>query len=80
MKGSVSTDAMQELVNELYQQAKGKGYENLSPKYSLFTISLDKIDDNVCFYGDINEAEGLFITSPISPQAIVKVDSIIAQD
>ena len=80
MKGNVTSESMQELVNELYQQAKQNVYENLSPIYSLFTISLDKIDDNVRFYGDINERDGLFITSKISPSAFIRVDKLVAEE
>ena len=49
MKGGATPSAVQELVNELYQQAKGKGFENLSPNYSLFTIDVKSIDRNVRF-------------------------------
>lgn len=78
MKGGVTKNAVQELANELYQQAKQKGYTNLSSIYCLFTIDLNKIDKNVRFYGDINEAEGLFITSPIKPKAFTKITKIEA--
>ena len=80
MKGGISQNAMQELIDELYQQAKQRGYANLSPEYSLFQIDLSKIDDNVRFYGDINEAEGLFITSVIKPNAFVNISTITAQE
>ena len=80
MKGGVTQNDIQELVDELYQQAKQKGYTNLSPEYSLFTIDLGKIDDNVRFYGDINEAEGLFITSPIRPDSFVNISPFTARE
>lgn len=79
MKGGVTAESIQELVNELYQQAKQRGYSNLSPEYSMFTIDLNKIDGNVRFYGDINEADGLFITNAISPNCFSDVQRIIAE-
>lgn len=80
MKGSISQSDIQELVNELYTQAKNKGYKNLSQEYSLFTIDVGKINNNVKFYGDINEKEGIFITNKVNPSAIIKVSHINAQE
>ena len=78
IKGDADDKSIQDLARELYQQAKQKGYSNLTSLYSLFAIDLNKIDKNVHFYGDINEEEGLFITSPIKPQAITKISEINA--
>lgn len=80
MKGTAAQKSIQELVNELYQQAKQRGYSNLTPQYSLFVIDLSKIDNNVRFYGDINEKEGLFITSPILPNSFAKIEKITAKE
>ena len=78
IKGRATANDIQELANELYQQAKQKGYPDLSKEYSLFKIDLSKIDNSVRFYGDINEEQGLFVLSPISPQAIAGIKRITA--
>lgn len=80
MKETISDNDKQDLINTLYQQAKQRGYDNLSPNYTLFTIEVNKIPTYIRFYGDINEENGLFITHPILPDAFSKIEHYVAQE
>lgn len=80
MKETISKGDKQNLINTLFHQAKQKGYDNLSPNYTMFIISVNQIPTNVRFYGDINEENGLFITHQISPNAFSAIEHYVAQD
>ena len=79
IEGDATMEEIQELVNSLYAQAIMKGYKNLTPDYTLFTIDLNSIPNSTRFYYDINEPKGLYTKQPISPSCIIDKKDIKAR-
>ena len=67
------------LAKDLFRQAVQKKIENLSPKYTLFSIDLKKVPEYTRFFYDVNEEFGLFCHIGISNKALSVIDHITIQ-
>ncbi|MGM9746445.1 MAG: hypothetical protein ACI30H_05765, partial [Paludibacteraceae bacterium] len=72
MVGKINNQYVQELVNTLYNQAKNKDIDNLTNEYTLFTLDLSLIKNDIRFFYDINEPKGAYTKQPI-PQSVISV-------
>ena len=79
-EGDITDVEIQRLANTLYEQAKRANIQNLSNIYVLFKIDLEKVNKDVRFFYDINEAKGLYTTKPINADAIFAVKNITANE
>ena len=79
-QGEPNKEELQRIVDDLYIQAKKKNIKNLNPNYTIFYIALNRLNDTIRFYYDINEPKGIFTKTPIPPEAFFKIENIEAEE
>ncbi len=78
-EGTSTEDDLQALVNSLYNQARKRETENLKTVYAIFVIDLKKLDENIRFYYDIYEPNGIYTITDIPSSVITFLRAMKAQ-
>lgn len=72
-RGSTEIKSIISLGKQLFLSNKSLGNNG---DYALFTLDLNKIDENVSFYIDPNYSKGIFTSDNISPNSIIEIQKI----
>lgn len=76
LEGDASPEDIESLAATLYHQAYKKYGKDVTPVYTLFTLDINRMGDDIRFFHDVNEPKGFYTTSNIPAGFIIDMKRI----